>query len=60
MTGQQSQRLPVLLVSIRHCSGWGAFLLNAQPDLEVIGEAGSGLEAVSLAESLVPDVIVWI
>src|SRR5512146_857657 len=30
--------------------------LSAQPDLEVIGEAGSGDEAVRLAAELVPDV----
>src|SRR5512142_654852 len=30
--------------------------LSAQPDLEVIGEAGSGEEAVRLAGELVPDV----
>jgi two-component system, NarL family, response regulator LiaR len=30
--------------------------LSAQPDLEVIGEAGSGEEAVRLAAELVPDV----
>ncbi|MDX8028806.1 response regulator transcription factor [Lentzea sp. BCCO 10_0856] len=33
-------------------------LLGAQPDLEVVGEAGDGEEAVVLAASLQPDVVV--
>jgi len=32
-------------------------LLNAQPDIEVIGEAADGQEMVNLAETLKPDVI---
>lgn len=32
-------------------------LISAEPDLEVVGEAGDVDEAVALAESLVPDVI---
>ncbi len=32
-------------------------ILGAQPDIEVVGEAGDGLEAVSLAESERPDVV---
>ena len=31
--------------------------LGAQPDLEVVGEAGSGEEAIRLAGELVPDVV---
>ncbi len=31
---------------------------GAQPDLQVVGEAGSGAEAVRLAADLVPDVVV--
>jgi DNA-binding NarL/FixJ family response regulator len=34
-----------------------AGLLAAEDDLEVVGEAGDGMEAVSLAESLQPDVV---
>lgn len=33
-------------------------LCDAQPDLEVVGEAGDGREAVSLAGRLTPDVVV--
>ncbi|KPL78852.1 LuxR family transcriptional regulator [Ornatilinea apprima] len=59
MTGQQQPKITVLLVDDHAIVRDGVrSFLNAQPDLEVIGEAGSGLEAVSLAESLVPDVIV--
>lgn len=32
-------------------------MIDAEPDLEVVGEAGSGAEAVTAAESLRPDVI---
>ncbi len=33
-------------------------ILEAQPDMEVIGETGNGREAVELAKSLKPDVVV--
>jgi DNA-binding NarL/FixJ family response regulator len=33
-------------------------ILSAQPDMEIIGEAGNGREAVELAEQLHPDVVV--
>ncbi len=33
-------------------------VVDAQPDLEVVGEAGDGREAVKMAESLKPDVFV--
>jgi two-component system response regulator NreC len=33
-------------------------LVNAEPDMEVIGEAGNGEEAVQVAERLRPDVVV--
>ena len=33
-------------------------ILASQPDLEIVGEAGNGREAVELAEQLQPDVVV--
>ncbi len=33
-------------------------ILAAQPDMEIVGEAGNGREAVALAEELEPDVVV--
>jgi two-component system, NarL family, response regulator NreC len=35
-----------------------AMILGAQPDMEIVGQAGNGNEAVALAEKLKPDVIV--
>ncbi len=32
-------------------------LLNAAPDIEVLGQAGNGAEAVELAHALRPDVV---
>ncbi len=33
-------------------------ILSAQPDMEIVGEAGNGREAVELAERLKPDLVV--
>src|SRR3990170_3900134 len=33
-------------------------LLNSEPDMEVIGEAGSGEESIDMAHQLQPDVVV--
>jgi two-component system, NarL family, response regulator NreC len=33
-------------------------ILSAQPDMEIVGEAGNGREAVDLAEQLHPDIVV--
>lgn len=35
-----------------------ALMLGAEPDIEVVGQAADGLEAVELAQSLGPDVVV--
>ena len=34
-----------------------ALILNAEPDIEVVGEAGDGAEAVAIAAELEPDVV---
>jgi DNA-binding NarL/FixJ family response regulator len=34
-----------------------AIILDTQPDIEVVGQAGNGREAVKLAEQLAPDVV---
>jgi PAS domain S-box-containing protein len=52
-------RLRVLLVDDQKVMREGlAALLNEQPDLEVVGQAGDGREAVDLAYQLQPDVVV--
>ena len=33
-------------------------ILTAQPDMEIVGEAGNGRQAVELAQGLLPDVVV--
>ncbi len=35
-----------------------SMILEAQPDMEIVGQAGNGNEAVELAEKLKPDVVV--
>lgn len=55
----QTKKTRILLVDdhsvVRH--GFG-MILSAQPDLEVIGEAINGREAVDIAQKLKPDVVV--
>ncbi|MCW3814076.1 response regulator transcription factor [Micromonospora sp. DR5-3] len=49
----------VLLVDDQHLIRAGLRMLcDAQPDIEVVGEADNGRDAVSLAARLVPDVVV--
>ena len=48
-----------VVVADDHALVRGGFqmILEAQPDIEVTGEAANGLEAVELARSLAPDVV---
>jgi DNA-binding NarL/FixJ family response regulator len=49
----------VLLVDDQHLIRAGLRMLcDAQPDIEVVGEAANGREAISLAARLTPDVVV--
>ncbi|MET8234632.1 response regulator transcription factor [Micromonospora sp. NPDC005298] len=49
----------VLLVDDQHLIRAGLRMLcDAQPDIEVVGEADSGREAITLAARLLPDVVV--
>ncbi|QOC91773.1 response regulator transcription factor [Micromonospora craniellae] len=49
----------VLLVDDQHLIRAGlSMLCDAQPDIEVVGEADNGREAVTMAARLVPDVVV--
>lgn len=51
-------RIRVLLVDDHALLRAGlAMLLNAQPDIAVAGEAATGLEAIEMAQSLDPDII---
>ncbi len=51
-------RSRVLVVDNHPVTRWGiSRLLDEQPDLEVVGEAGSAQEAVKLAAVLLPDVV---
>ena len=56
MTEQSTIR--VLLVDDQYLVRHGLrFIINAQQDMEVIGEAGNGREAVRLASELKPHVV---
>ena len=48
-----------VVVADDHALVRGGFrmILEAQPDIEVVGEAANGLDAVALARSQVPDVV---
>ncbi len=55
----QSKRIRILLADDHAVVRKGfQFILGAQPDFEVVGEASNGREAVELAKSLQPDVVV--
>ena len=54
-----SEKLRILLAEDHQTVREGIKLLvNAQPDMEVVGEAGDGEEAIKEAERLDPDIIV--
>ncbi|MBB6023505.1 DNA-binding NarL/FixJ family response regulator [Paenibacillus sp. JGP012] len=54
----ESTTIRVLLVDDQHLVRHGLrFIINAQQDMKVVGEAGSGPEAVRLAAELVPHVV---
>jgi len=55
----QALRTRVLIVDDHKIVREGlASLLNDQPDIEVIGQAGNGREAISMADRFHPDVII--
>jgi len=48
----------VLIVDDHHVVRRGlAFFLNTQPDIEIVGEAANGAEAIELAKKLNPDIV---
>ena len=54
-----SQKIRILLADDHVVVRQGfRMILGAQPDMEIVGEAGNGREAVELAASLTPDVAV--
>lgn len=54
-----TQKIKIILVDDHEmvCLGLKSFL-NLQPDVEVVGEAGNGLDGINLALELKPDVVV--
>jgi two-component system response regulator NreC len=53
------KRIRILLVDDHAVVRQGfKMILAEQPDMEIIGEAGNGREALALAESLKPDIVV--
>ena len=54
-----TQKIKVILVDDHEMVRLGLkSFLNLQPDVEVVGEAGNGLEGINLALELKPDVVV--
>ncbi len=55
----RSSRIRVLLVDDHKIMRQGLLsILNFESDVEIVGEAGNGIEAVDMARKLVPDVVV--
>ncbi len=59
MTNQENQETIKILVTDDHplFRKGISHMLNAQPDMKVVGEANDGREAVALAQELMPDLI---
>ena len=58
MNGAGTRTIRVLLVDDRSAVRTGLRIwLSLEPDLEVVGEASDGAEAISLARALHPDVV---
>ena len=54
-----SQKIRILLADDHAVVRKGfRMILDAQPDMEIIGEAGNGKECVTMAGELLPDVVV--
>jgi DNA-binding NarL/FixJ family response regulator len=54
-----SEKIRVVLADDHHIIRDGlARMLRSEPDIEVVGEAANGLQAINLARSLHPDVVV--
>ena len=52
------QRIRVVIADDQELVRAGfAMVIGSQPDIQVVGQAGDGAQAVSLAESLHPDVV---
>lgn len=59
MTQKMTQKIKVILVDDHEMVRLGLkSFLNLQPDVEVVGEAGNGLDGINLALELKPDVVV--
>lgn len=52
-------KLRILLVEDHEIVREGVrVMVNSQPDMQVVGEAGDGREALRLTDELIPDVVV--
>ncbi len=57
-TGEARERIRVLVADDHALYRRGLeMVLSAEPDIEIVGEAGDGSEAISKAEELLPDVV---